>query len=76
VVTGFWVLLSAPAGDQGAIGDQLLLAGQLLGGGSERAHHPRQLRVSCSANKGSLSVGSDVAVHDRGGAELVDGDSD
>ena len=39
-----WVILPAPAADQGALDDQLLIAGQVLGGWSERTHHPRKLK--------------------------------
>ena len=36
------VVFPAPAADQGAIDDQLLVAGQFLGGRGERTHRPRQ----------------------------------
>ena len=40
----FWMVVPAPAAGQGAIDDQLLIAGQFLGGRGERMHHPCQLR--------------------------------
>lgn len=39
-----WVVIPAPAADQGASDDQLLIAGQFLGGRGERMHHPCQLK--------------------------------
>ncbi len=53
----FWVVVPAPAADQGAIDNQLLIAGQLLGSRSERTHHPCQLRCDRRDRPGDRRLG-------------------
>lgn len=57
------VVRPAPAAGQGAIDDQLLIAGQLLGGGGERTHHPRRLRGDRRDRPGDRRLGHPVALH-------------
>jgi hypothetical protein len=52
-----WVVIPAPAADQGAIDNQLLVAGQFLGGRGERAHHPCQLRRDRRDRPGGRRLG-------------------
>ena len=54
------VILPAPAADQGAIDDQLLLARQVFGGGGERTHRPRQLRRDRGDRPGDRRLGHPV----------------
>ena len=56
------VTVPAPATDQGAIDDQLLLARQVLGGRGERTHHPRQLRRDRRDRPGDRRLGHPVVL--------------
>ena len=57
-----WVVVPAPAADQGAIDDQLLIAGQLLGGRGELTRHPCQRRCDRRDRPGDRRLGHSVVL--------------